>query len=145
MNSRFTSQLQFKYYVSKLGCSIGYKFDSDQNQSKNEARPKCREKRKKCISCPASQQKTKKNSIPSKAHKKTPKSQILCTHGKICAFHFPKVFLITFIEENCREKVKENNSNDTLVCDVKAHIVVLCTSSPFFCTRWVLLRFNPEN
>ena len=87
----------------------------------------------------------KKNSIPSKAHKKTPKSQILCTHGKICAFHFPKVFLITFFEGNCREKVKENNSNDTLVCDVKAHIVLLCTSSPFFCTRWVLLRFNPEN
>ena len=108
--------------------------------------PSAEKRRKKCISCPASQQKTKKkfNSIQG-TQKKTPKSQILCTHGKICAFHFPKVFLITFFEGNCREKVKENNSNDTLVCDVKAHIVVLCTSSPFFCTRWVLLRFNPEN
>ena len=112
---------------------------------KNEVRPKGREKAKKSQLLPRHTTKDEKNQIPSKAHKKTPKSQILCTHGKICAFHFPKVFLITFFEGNGCEKVKENNSNDTLVFDVKAHIVVLCTSSPFFCMRWVLLRFNPEN
>ena len=59
---------------------------------------------------------------------------------KKCDFSFPKVFLITFSEGNSRADVEKNTSNDTFVCDDDAHIVVLCTCSPFFCTRWLLLR-----
>ena len=59
---------------------------------------------------------------------------------KKCDFSFPKVFLITFFEGNSRADVEKNTSNDTFVCDDDAHIVVLCTCSPFFCTRWLLLR-----
>ena len=43
------------------------------------------------------------------------------------------MFLITFSEGNCRAEVEENSSNDTFVCDDDAHMVVLCTRSPFFC------------
>ena len=50
------------------------------------------------------------------------------------------MFLIIFSEENGRAEVEENNSSGTLVCDDDAHKVVLCTRSPFFCTRRVLLR-----
>ena len=55
-------------------------------------------------------------------------------------FHIPKVFLITFSEGNGRTEIEKNISNNALVCDDEAHIVVLCTHSPFFCTRWVSLR-----
>ena len=50
------------------------------------------------------------------------------------------MFLITFSEGNGRAEVEENSSNGTFVCDDDAHKVVLCTRSPFFCTRWVLLK-----
>ena len=50
------------------------------------------------------------------------------------------MFLITFSEGNGRAELEKNTFNDALVCDDEAHIVVLCTRSPFFCTRWVLLR-----
>ena len=50
------------------------------------------------------------------------------------------MFLITFSEGNGRAEVEENNLNCTFVCDDDAHKVVLCTRSPFFCTRWALLR-----
>ena len=39
------------------------------------------------------------------------------------------MFLITFSEGNSRADVEKNISNDTLVCDDDAHIVVLCTFS----------------
>ena len=55
-------------------------------------------------------------------------------------FQVQNVFLITFSEGNGRAEVEENNSNGTFVCNDDAHKVVLCTRSPFFCTRWVLLR-----
>ena len=61
---------------------------------------------------------------------------------KSCDFHYPKVFLITFSEGNGRAELEKNTSNDAFVCDDEAHIVVLCTSSPFFCTSWVLLGSN---
>ena len=47
------------------------------------------------------------------------------------------MFLITFSEGNGRAELEKNTFNDALVCDDEAHIVVLCTCSPFFCTRWV--------
>ena len=50
------------------------------------------------------------------------------------------MFLITFSEGNGRAELEKNTSNDAFVCDDEAHIVVLCPWSPFFCTRWVLLR-----
>ena len=50
------------------------------------------------------------------------------------------MFLIIFSEENGRAEVEENNSSGTLVCDDDAHNVDLCSRSPFFCTRRVLLR-----
>ena len=50
------------------------------------------------------------------------------------------MFLITFSEGNGRAEIEKNNFNDTFVCDNDAHKIVLCTCSPFFCTRWVLLR-----
>ena len=103
----------------------------DQNQSKNQVRPKCREKAKKSYFCPDTQQKTKRNSIPSKIHNKTRKSHILGFLEKNCYFHFPKVLVITFYEGNGCAEVKDNNSNDTFVCDDDAHIVVLCTRSYF--------------
>ena len=59
---------------------------------------------------------------------------------KNCSFHFQQVFLITFSEGNGRAELKKNTFNDALLCDDEAHIVVLCTCSPFFCTRWVLLK-----
>ena len=43
-----------------------------------------------------------------------------------------KVFIITSSEGNGCAEVEEDNSNDTLVCDDDAHIVVLCTRSHFF-------------
>ena len=50
------------------------------------------------------------------------------------------MFLITFSEGNGHAELEKNTFNDALVCDDEAHIVVLCTCSPFFCTRWVLQR-----
>ena len=88
--------------------------------------------------------KDEKNSIQSKAHKKAQKSHILGSYEKKCHFHFPKMFCITFSEGNGRAEVKENNSNDTLVCDDDAHIVVLCTSSDFFCTVWDLTEVQKK-
>ena len=65
------------------GMNIAYNFDGDQNQSKNDVRPKCRENaKKKGNSCPDTQQKTKKELILSRAHKKTRKSHILGTYEK---------------------------------------------------------------
>ena len=55
------------------------------------------------------------------------------------------MFLITFSEGNSRAKVEKNTSNDTFVCDDDAHIVVLSTCSPFFCTRWLLLEVKENN
>ena len=52
------------------------------------------------------------------------------------------MFLRTFSEGDDRAEIEENNSNDTLVCDDDAHIVVLCTNSPIFCMRLVLLTFK---
>ena len=60
-------------------------------------------------------------------------------------FQFQKVFPITFSEGNGQAEIENNNFNGIFFCDDDAHKVVLCTCSPFFCTRWVLLRFNPEN
>ena len=54
--------------------------------------------------------------------------------------NFNSKFLITFSEENGLADVVEKNSDDTFVFDDDAYKVVLCTCSPFFCTRWVLLR-----
>ena len=54
--------------------------------------------------------------------------------------NFNSKFLITFSEENGLADVVEKNSDDTFVFDDDAYKVVLCTRSPFFCTRWVLLR-----
>ena len=55
-------------------------------------------------------------------------------------FQFQKVFPITISEGNGRAEIEKNNFNGTFVYDDDAHKVVLCTCSPFFCTRWVLLR-----
>ena len=45
------------------------------------------------------------------------------------------MFLITFSEGNGRAELEKNTFNDAFLCDDEAHIVVLCTCSPFFCTR----------
>ena len=51
------------------------------------------------------------------------------------------MFLIIFLgKKNGCAEVEENNSDGTFVCDDDGHKVVLCTCSPFFCMRWVLLR-----
>ena len=49
------------------------------------------------------------------------------------------MFLISFSERNDCAKVEKDNSNDNIVCDDDAHIVVLFTRNHFFCTRWVFL------
>ena len=50
---------------------------------------------------------------------------------KVYDFHSPNVFLHTFSEGDGRAEIEENNSNDTLVCDDDAHIVVFRTRSYF--------------
>ena len=48
-------------------------------------------------------------------------------------------------ERNDCAKVEKDNSNDTIVCDDDAHIVVLCNHSHFFWTRWVLLWLKEQS
>ena len=45
--------------------------------------------------------------------------------------HIKTLFPNYISEGNDRAEVEKNNSNDTLVCDDDAHIVVVCTRSPF--------------
>ena len=58
---------------SQSGCDIGYNFDGGQNQSKNEVRPKCREKAKKIQLLPRHTKNNEKNPIPAQAHEKNEK------------------------------------------------------------------------
>ena len=91
-------------------------------------------------------EKRRENPIPAKTYKKTEKSYFRTNFVvmKKCDFHFPWMFLITFAGRNDLAEVRKNknNSNGTIVCDDDAHIVVLCTRSHFFSTRWVLLRLK---
>ena len=114
---------------------IGYNFDDDQSQSKKKDEDQVPTQthnkwRKKFSSIPGTREKTKKSYFMAK----------FVLQEKMYDFQFKKVFLITFSEWNGRAEVEENNSNGTIVCDDGAHKVILCTQSPFFCTRWVLLR-----
>ena len=125
----------------RSGCDIYSISNTDQNTTKKSVRAMCREITKKTTLMPRCTKKIRNRTFLNlniniwiNEHKK------ISPRKKNWSFHFQQVFLITFSEGNGRAELEKNTFNDALLCDDEAHIVVLCTCSPFFCTRWVLLK-----
>ena len=79
----------------------------------------------------------KNNSLSSTQRKKKSYFKTMFVLEKDRIFITSKESLIT--EDSGRAEVEKDNTIETLKCENEAHIVVLCTSSQFFCKMWALL------